>query len=34
MFNMYQLLYIYSEYLLMMGSKYAQNMLRLTNEIN
>jgi hypothetical protein len=33
MYNTYQLLYIYSEYLPMMG-KYAQNMWRLIDEIN
>jgi hypothetical protein len=32
--NTYQLLYVYSEYILMMDSKHARNMLRLTDEIN
>jgi hypothetical protein len=32
--NTYQLLYIYSEHLLMMGNKHARNMYRLIDEIN
>jgi hypothetical protein len=33
-YNTYQLMYIYSAYLLMLGNKYARSMQRLIDEIN